>query len=708
MANRPRVFISYRHSDSLAITGRIHDRLSEALGARNVFKDMEDIPAGSDFRQVLNAHLIDCPVILVIIGRTWASVTDAAGKRRLDNPDDFVRIEVETALAQANKIVIPVLVDNATLPTADELPASLRDLPYRNAVNLRNDPDFSHDFETLLAQLKPHLRMPQAARRRVMPIALVMIAFLIMVIGALLIVPKLGAAGGTNISGGTSLAASTAIPTIEPVATDQYMVLVAQPEALRSPPPRDVARFVIDDLNRNLVKKVTFSKIRIRAYNTVITSEEGADAVAQASGATLIVWGNYTANDVTLNVQMGSLGHFNHVRPDDPALKRLVNVRVQMTDERQQSLAQTVLLDLSMLQLADGDVYGAIRNQALEGLIKVEAATILDDSLATNLVKAFQLVTNDSNAALAASSEAIKLSDNGNPLLFLVRSFIELHRADSSAASGDIQSAARLGPKDWLPPVYMRAMVTFNQSDWASALPLFTPVIAARPDDWFPIYMRGLCAYLAGDYGAAATDITSAIKLQPIDDFPYLFQMIIDLRSGQFTAGRAIYTQTLRDFPDVAFGSRVIEAGTDANTMKAFKALFDGFGELLLGQYSALLKTTTDAIQVGIERPEIYFSRGLAQCGLGHYAEAIDDYTKALALDSQNAFVYALRADSRLRLDPLKNLTAALSDASTAKRLSSDPNFDNFFKAEMSGALTRKNYFDFEMPLATQAATAQP
>src|SRR5262249_53194471 len=140
MPNKSRIFISYRHADSLTITGRVDDRLRQALGDNNVFKDMESIPAGSDFRTVLNDELANCPVILVIIGPQWANIADTEGQRRIDNPADFVRIEVETALShKEGKTVIPVLVDNATLPTADQLPDGLRDLPYRNAVNLRND-----------------------------------------------------------------------------------------------------------------------------------------------------------------------------------------------------------------------------------------------------------------------------------------------------------------------------------------------------------------------------------------------------------------------------------------------------------------------------------------------------------------------------------------------------------------------------------------
>ena len=148
-----RIFISYRRQDSGTFTGRIHDRLKVSFGENNVFRDVYDIPAGSDFRSVLNKEVGSCDVCLVIIGPQWVNITDAQGKRRLDDPNDFVRIEVETALRNPSVLVIPVLVDNANMPVAEQLPDSLEELAYRNAVKVRTDPDFPHDMDMLIRQL---------------------------------------------------------------------------------------------------------------------------------------------------------------------------------------------------------------------------------------------------------------------------------------------------------------------------------------------------------------------------------------------------------------------------------------------------------------------------------------------------------------------------------------------------------------------------
>ncbi|MBL8154175.1 MAG: SUMF1/EgtB/PvdO family nonheme iron enzyme [Anaerolineae bacterium] len=147
------IFISYRRADSRKDAGRIYDRLVEAFGKPNVFKDVDDIPMGRDFRGVLREAVAQCDVQLVIIGKSWLTITDEKGQRRLDNPGDFVRIEVETALQRDHCLVIPVLVDNASMPGADELPLELRELAFKNATPVRDDPDFHNDVTKIIRSL---------------------------------------------------------------------------------------------------------------------------------------------------------------------------------------------------------------------------------------------------------------------------------------------------------------------------------------------------------------------------------------------------------------------------------------------------------------------------------------------------------------------------------------------------------------------------
>jgi WD40 repeat protein len=152
----PKFFVSYRRDKSAAITGRIYDRLVQALGAEQIFKDVDNIPLGSDFRRIIEEELAGCDALLVIIGPEWAGVKSANGRRRLTDPSDYVRIEVEEGLKRKNVRVIPVLVENTEMPSEKQLPASLRALCFRQAAVVRNDPDFNRDVEGLITILKEH------------------------------------------------------------------------------------------------------------------------------------------------------------------------------------------------------------------------------------------------------------------------------------------------------------------------------------------------------------------------------------------------------------------------------------------------------------------------------------------------------------------------------------------------------------------------
>jgi formylglycine-generating enzyme required for sulfatase activity len=149
------IFISYRRVDSSDVTGRIYDRLISAFDRNSVFKDVDSIPFGVDFREHLDRAVSQCQVCLVVVGRTWLEAQDEGGRRRLDSTQDFVRIEIESALRR--KIpVIPVLVGGAAMPGPEQLPPSLELLAYRNGAQVRSDPDFHRDMDRLIAGIQQH------------------------------------------------------------------------------------------------------------------------------------------------------------------------------------------------------------------------------------------------------------------------------------------------------------------------------------------------------------------------------------------------------------------------------------------------------------------------------------------------------------------------------------------------------------------------
>ena len=129
----PGVFISYRREDSAAYAGRLFDILSAEFGADNTFMDVDDIKGGDDFTTVIERKLGMSDALVAVIGEHWLTVTEPNGGRRLDNPNDFVRIEIAKALERGIR-VIPVLVGGATLPHPSDLPDNLKALCERQAV----------------------------------------------------------------------------------------------------------------------------------------------------------------------------------------------------------------------------------------------------------------------------------------------------------------------------------------------------------------------------------------------------------------------------------------------------------------------------------------------------------------------------------------------------------------------------------------------
>jgi len=154
------VFISYRRDDTAGHAGRLFDTLVRRFGEPSVFMDLTDIAPGSDFVETLERAVGSCDVLLVLIGRDWLSA-DSQGRRRLEDPHDFIRREVATALTR-NIPVMPVLLQGARMPTADELPQDLKALARRQAIEL-SESRWETDVARLEEGISRHCNSPRPA-----------------------------------------------------------------------------------------------------------------------------------------------------------------------------------------------------------------------------------------------------------------------------------------------------------------------------------------------------------------------------------------------------------------------------------------------------------------------------------------------------------------------------------------------------------------
>jgi formylglycine-generating enzyme required for sulfatase activity len=151
----PKIFLCYRRRDTAGVAGRLFDRLKAHFGDDSVVMDVDTMPFGVDFREYLNTEVAQCDVLLAVMGPRWLVKT--AKGRKIDDPKDFVRIEIEAAL-QRQIPVIPVRINRVRMPAEADLPPSIAPLAYRNAVEVDEGRDFHVNIDRLIRGIEFHLK----------------------------------------------------------------------------------------------------------------------------------------------------------------------------------------------------------------------------------------------------------------------------------------------------------------------------------------------------------------------------------------------------------------------------------------------------------------------------------------------------------------------------------------------------------------------
>jgi hypothetical protein len=159
-----KIFLSYRRVDARATAGRIFDRLTSRFGKRSVYIDIDNIPIGSDFRKAITNALNEGDIVLAIIGPRWRGLGED-GRARIFDEDDPVRIEIETALGR-DLPILPVLVNGAKMPSAAELPESLREFAYCNAAEVDDGRDFHQHVDRVIRSVDSVLRAQRRLQGR--------------------------------------------------------------------------------------------------------------------------------------------------------------------------------------------------------------------------------------------------------------------------------------------------------------------------------------------------------------------------------------------------------------------------------------------------------------------------------------------------------------------------------------------------------------
>jgi tetratricopeptide (TPR) repeat protein len=460
------------------------------------------------------------------------------------------------------------------------------------------------------------------------------------------------------------------VPTVVPVAVDQYMVLVADLEPVRTE-TRDVSRFISDDLQQQLENNVPSSPIRVRRYTGVITSTDDALRAASDSGATVVVWGSYTGDQIELQVQSGVTTAFDMQMQRDP-VDRLATMRVHMTDERQQTVAPMVLTVLTLLHNGEGDGFELVRTLTILSQIDAPPAEIVGADAAALNYRALQLFIRDTPQAIDQLNTAIGI-DGANPLLYLFRASAYQRLGDYDTALNDIGTAQRLGGDSWTSPYYLLANDATFRGGYDTAISFYTHIVDARPDDWFPPNYRGGLHYLKGDYAQAKADLDRSLALHPTANFPYPIATMIALREGRIGDARTLMQTVLTEFPDPSEANRIIAALYGDQNALIWGPIFSAFTNQVIGQYENVVRDTEAALALNNQLSDLYLIQGFAYCNLRRYPEAETAYTQGLDIEPNYPLLHLLRAEVRRNQN---NLIGALADVADAREANLSAEFN--------------------------------
>ena len=514
-----------------------------------------------------------------------------------------------------------------------------------------------------------------------------------------------GAGDATPVPDSTQLGPllTLALRDVAPVNEGETMVLLARPEALEKVPLRDVNRFIADDLERTLAGGAPYSRIAVRQLPVVITSAEEARIVAEAVGATVVVWGNYSPDLIELNIQVGTTREFPYNRFSRDLLEKTGSVRVRLTNERSESIARPIIGITSLLSLADGDLFEFVLNLTILDSLHVVGASVVGADVAAHLHRALDSFSSNIKLAIGEFGLALAL-DSGNPLLYAFRSIAHLRNGALDRAAADLGTAARLAPVGWAMPVYL----SFDEAASDTAIVAqYSQVIALRPDDWYAYFTRAMLRY--GDAYYAVNDLEQAIALGPEANLPYVAALLIALREGHLADAQGLARTILEQFPDPELTNRAYATlyGSRAQS-QITGAYFAAVTNLVLGQHNRVVDDLGTAIALippeVLSAPapdqdavlsDLFLVYGLAHCSLDHHEDAEAAFSQAIRFNKGYALAYVLRGQMRRALG---DETGAARDFAGARGHKLGDEFDRWIGAAEQNRWTCATLWDYTPP----------
>lgn len=700
----PRIFISYRAEDSTAITGRIYDRLALAFGNESVFKDVDDVPLGSDFERALEQQIAACDVALIIIGQRWLNAADEDG-RLLDQVRDFVRIEVTAALKRDDLLVIPVLVDDAAMPEQRLLPTPMQRLTYRNAALVRNDPDFNRDVEWLINQIHNAFIIKHPPRE-ISPLALVIASLLVALailsgIGIFSLVSNMAAPGAP-----TSAEAAAPVE-IAPIEDNRFLVLVAQPRPIdvTDAQAQQVQASIVDDMELNF-RDVQFGLIATRPYPGVIRTDAEARQIAETYNAGVIIWGTYNGEFAQLEVQLGDAEVFPEFVFEREEVQTLSDATYRIADPQTETLGFGAIATLNIAFTFANDTDGISRNLLNASFVSGTPAAVVGNTPAAAYHRYVSLYIDETAAGIEFLSEALTIQPD-NRGLYASRALGYLRLGELTNMESDVRSAQQFGNENWISPTLLLVNAnSFIRRDYDSAIEGLNSMIEVVPDDWFLLSFRGSLHYLRGEYEQAERDLNAALENEPQANFPHAGAIGLALRDADFARAQALVTEVATRFPDPRYMERLVVSVLSEDASETILVPFlASFTNLTRDQWDDALDDAREVQQFDeLVTSDTYFIEGFAHCNLGNFAEAEAAYTAAIERDPGFTLLYLLRAEVRgYQLD----LVGAAQDLNTVRESAQAAAYEPLVAAVAAGELSCQSFLEADFSQLTTTETEE-
>ncbi len=498
----PNIIVSYRRDDTRHITGRIFDRLEQHYGKSHVFMDIDNIPVGMDFRQHILNTIDHCDALVAVVGPRWIG-TEPSGQPRISEPNDWVRIELETALTK-DIPVIPVLIDRARMPKPDELPGTLQDFAYRQAADLDTGRDFHRHMDRLIHDISESITRRQAeAKRRE-----------------------------------EEEAARRQQEAAERKRRDDEERLRREAEGKRrSEEVRDREEILERSDGRGQERQVPNPRVSGRP-----TWSRGRRALLIASPLAVAllaigVWSARTPSSPPVPTPTSRPAAINQPRDAQPPIAQPPVPLVQ---------SPSATADQATCRDASGDTAIAACDRA------IASGALAETDLAAAFVSRGVEYgkKQDYDRAIADYNQAIKLDPN-SALAFRNRGLAYYYKQDYDRGIADYNQAIKLDPNSAI-AFYNRGLAYYYKRDYDRAIADYNRAIKLDPNDAAAFNNRGYAYQAKQDYDRAIPDYNEAIKLDPNDALVFRNRGLAYYYKQDYDRAIADYNQAIKLDPNDA------------------------------------------------------------------------------------------------------------------------------------------------------------